>query len=225
MTGKSQMNSNSKRSYRNYCGEYDSHRHEFSQILFGLQGSLEVDVEGKSAVVDTAYGLIIPAGAQHAYHCKVGARLLVIDTNLQESLKKIRPFKLPYHWQKTDNVVALLGMVAGVSKHVSQRRHVNPELLHQYVVHTLKEDWSVKRMAAFYCLSEAQFRRRWKEVTGKSPLTWLNSVRLREANTLLQCGAGLEDVASKIGYGSASALCVALHREFGSGARGARKAQ
>ena len=40
-------------SNRHYCGEFDSHKHEFCQVLFGLKGCLKVDVEGLSAVVDT----------------------------------------------------------------------------------------------------------------------------------------------------------------------------
>ena len=93
----------------------------------------------------------------------------------------------------------------------------------QYLIRTISEDWSVKRMAAIYNLSEAQFRRRWKEVTGESPLTWMNRIRLQEARSLLHRNVGLEVVASAVGYGSASALCVALHREFGAGAREVRK--
>lgn len=210
-------------SYRYYRGEFDSHKHEFCQVLFGLKGCLKVDVEGLSAVVDTAYGLIIPSGTQHAYSCEVTAKLLVVDTPSQASLANIRPFKLPLGWQPTNDVAALLDTVSGLSRRVSQRRAVNPELLHQYFIHTLSEDWPVQRMAAFYCLSVIQFQRRWKEITGESPRQWRNRIRLLQAQSLLQTGASLEVVAGEVGYGSSSSLCVALHREFGAGVRGITK--
>lgn len=210
-------------SYRNYCGEFDSHQHEYCQVLFGIEGCLQVDVEGLSAIVDTAYGLIIPSGKQHAYSCELTAQLLVVDTTSKQSFDHIRPFKLPAQWQSTNDVGTLLSTVSGLTGRVSQRREINPELLRRYLIQTITEDWSVKRMSAFYCLSEVQFQRRWREITGESPRKWLNRIRLRQARSMLKKGVDLELVASEVGYGSASSLCVALHRELGEGARGARK--
>lgn len=206
-------------SYRHYSGGYDPHKHDFCQVMFGLQGCLKVDVGGLSALVDQAYGLIVPAGTIHSYSCDVAAQLLVIDTNSQESLDHVRPFKLPTRWKTTDDVVALLDTVARRSPRVSQRREVNPELLQQYVINTIHEDWPVKRMSEFYCLSVVHFQRRWKELTGKNPREWLRRIRLDEAQLLLRNGTELEVAAGKVGYGSASALCFALHRDLGVGAR------
>ena len=79
-------------------------------------------------------------------------------------------------------------------------------------------------MAAFFALSVPQFHRRWKELTGQTPQAWIRRARLDRAQDMLQLGQPLEVVATQVGYCSGSALCYALQRDRGVGARQLRKA-
>lgn len=66
-------------SVRAYRGEYGDHRHAHSQVLVGLRGSLQLEVNGHSAFVDSSCGLVIPAGSSHGYLAETTAEMLVVD--------------------------------------------------------------------------------------------------------------------------------------------------
>ena len=59
-------------------------------------------------------------------------------------------------------------------------------------------------------------------LAGMPPLAWVRRRRLDEAQRQLRAGLPLDKVALHVGYASASALCFALRRERGVGARGLR---
>lgn len=61
-------------SVRYYEGEQQAHSHDHVQLLYALAGRMELEVDGKSAYVDTASGVVIPAGATHAYPAQRAAR-------------------------------------------------------------------------------------------------------------------------------------------------------
>lgn len=208
---------------RLYSGDYAAHSHEYAQILFGMSGCLELELEGRAARVDATTGLVVPAGYQHSYCSYSDSRVWVVDTALCRDLDKPRAFVLPHDWQPGMRAVEVLAGV-NTSPRVLQRRGVNPLLLEAKVGEFLHEAWPMTRMAAFYALSVPQFHRRWKSLTGKTPQAWIRAQRLDQAQRLLQAGHCLESVASQVGYSSASALCYALQRDRGLGARELRGA-
>lgn len=207
---------------RSYCGDYAVHDHDFTQILFGLNGSLGVEVDGRSVRVDATTGLVIPASRGHCYSSDLGARVFLIETTLIKDLDSVRAFRLPARWRPVADPVEILACIP-LAPNILQRRAVNPDALLVRVQQTLHEDWPIARMSSFFALSIPQFHRRWKELTGKTPQSWLRNLRLDEAQILLRKGRDLNSTASIVGYRSGSALCFALNRDRGYGARELRK--
>jgi quercetin dioxygenase-like cupin family protein len=64
---------------RHYGDEAGCHAHEHAQVLCGLDGTLQLEVNGHAAFVDAACGLVVPPGALHAYRAERPARVLVLD--------------------------------------------------------------------------------------------------------------------------------------------------
>lgn len=207
---------------RRYRGDHGAHAHGHAQVLFGITGCLEVEVERHLMRVDASAGLIVPAGALHGSATRHGAGVWVIDTPAAPGFDRVRPFTLaagPPTGLSTDQWLDW----ARRAHRVLPRRRLDVAELEKAVAATLHEDWPVTRLAAHVALSVPQFHARWRGLTGQTPQAWLRDRRLDEAERLLRAGWPCDTVAAQVGYASASALLYALRRERGTGARDLRR--
>lgn len=82
--------------------------------------------------------------------------------------------------------------------------------------HNPAHPWTVAGLAAEAGVSRAAFARRFKEVTGEAPMSFLTDWRLALAADLLQDPeASVTEVARRVGYGSPYALSTAFRRVRG----------
>ncbi len=64
--------------------------------------------------------------------------------------------------------------------------------------------WRVKDLARLSGLSEPHFYRRFRQVTGSSPIDWLRRERINHARRrLLQSNDPIKQVAEQVGYNDA----------------------
>lgn len=76
--------------------------------------------------------------------------------------------------------------------------------------------WTVEQMAEVASLSRSAFFNRFRQKAGVAPMEYLTSWRMALARNLLRSGqAGLQEIAERIGYGSASAFSTAFTRLVG----------
>jgi AraC-like DNA-binding protein len=92
-------------------------------------------------------------------------------------------------------------------------------MLTQAIDAQVHRDWTVAELAALCHFSAQRFRARFVELTGLSPGAYVRRRRLDAAERLLAAGVPLETAALQVGYAGASALCFALRRDRGRGAR------
>ncbi|QIL84093.1 helix-turn-helix domain-containing protein [Diaphorobacter sp. HDW4A] len=214
-------------SIRQYSGEHTAHAHDHAQVLYALHGRMELEVAGRAAFVDTACGMVVPAGVEHGFLAAPGAQLVVIDAPDVGSTGRTRRFSVPAPLRgkqpvldadASDHLAALLD-----APRVLARRDLDLQIVNLQVARSLHEDWNTRRMAALVHLSPQRFHVRWQELTGKTPQQWLRDLRLDAAETALARGESLENTALRWGYRSASALAFALRRDRNIGARDLRK--
>lgn len=215
-------------SVRQYSGEHTAHAHDHAQILYALAGRMELEVAGRAAFVDTACGMVVPAGVEHGFLAAPGAQLLVIDAPDQRAVSQPRRFAVPEALR--GHLPVAEGEDASEHLHtllqaprVLARRELDLRLVREQVARALHEDWSTRRMAALVHLSPQRFHVRWQELTAKTPQQWLRDLRLDAAESALARGESLENSALRLGYRSASALAFALRRDRGIGARDLRR--
>ncbi|MEG0973503.1 MAG: AraC family transcriptional regulator [Comamonas sp.] len=215
-------------SIRHYSGEQQAHSHGHVQLLYALAGRMELEVDGKAAYVDTASGVVIPAGATHAYLAQHGSAIAVVDAPAQTGLGQLRRFAAPpapwlsTHASQSTVAQAYLAWVLQ-SPVLLQRRALNVQAITSAVQADLAADWPTARLAALAHLSAQRFHVRWQELTGATPQQWLRDLRLDVASAALAAGEPLETTALRCGYSSASALAYALRRDRGVGSRSLRK--
>lgn len=213
-------------SVRRYGGEQRSHAHGHAQVFYALQGRMELELGVRAAFVDTACGIVIPAGLAHGFLAAPGTRVLVIDTPDQGPLARVRRFAVPPAWHAP--AFTVLDAAACVAQAlqapgVIARRALDVDRLARVVRGALHEPWPTARLAALCHLSAQRFHARLMELTGRTPQAWLRGLRLDAAERLLAAGQSLEATALACGYAGASALAYALRRERGVGARALRR--
>ena len=215
-------------SVRHYSGEQQAHSHGHVQLLYALAGRMELEVDGKAAYVDTASGVVIPAGATHAYLAQHSSAIAVVDVPVQAGLGQLRRFAAPpVDWMAThasQSTVAQAYVSWVLQSPVQlQRRALDVQAITRAVQADLAGDWPTARLAALAHLSAQRFHVRWQELMGSTPQQWLRDLRLDAASAALAAGEPLETTALRCGYSSASALAYALRRDRGVGSRSLRK--
>lgn len=211
---------------RRYCGEYGAHAHGHAQVLVGLEGNLQLEVDGRGAFVDPSCGLVVPAGAAHGYLAPHPATVLVLDCDEEGGLDRLRRFAVPVAWRKAGVLpMRAADLLSGLSdtRTLQTRRRLDLARLQDRVDAELHRAWTTAELADACGFSAQRLRARFVDLLGIPPLAWLRERRLLEAQRLLRAGLSLEAAALQVGYSSASALGFALRRDHGVGARGVRK--
>ncbi|MDO8717701.1 MAG: cupin domain-containing protein, partial [Polaromonas sp.] len=67
-------------SLRQYGASPGSHAHAHFQVLLGLEGVLELEVQGRGQRFGTGQGCVIAPGVRHDFEARSGSRCLVLDT-------------------------------------------------------------------------------------------------------------------------------------------------
>ncbi|MCZ4329882.1 helix-turn-helix domain-containing protein [Castellaniella denitrificans] len=211
---------------RTYDGQAHVHAHDHAQIMAPLTGRMELEIDGHAAFTDPSCGLLIPAGARHAYCARPGTRILVIDAPGSAGLDRLRRFALSPACRvlgAQGDAGQQLALLLGLPTALSSRRGLDLTRLDTALSCALHEPWPTARMARLFSLSPQRFHARLLELTGRTPGDHLRALRLDSASRMLARGATLEFAAVRVGYGSGSALAYALRRDRGIGARALRR--
>lgn len=81
------------------------------------------------------------------------------------------------------------------------------------------QPWTLKSMAARAGMSRARFAAHFHIVVGQTPADYLAGYRLALASAALRRGQSVAQVATEVGYGSASALARAFRTKLGQSPR------
>ncbi|RZS77527.1 AraC family transcriptional regulator with amidase-like domain [Motilibacter rhizosphaerae] len=86
-----------------------------------------------------------------------------------------------------------------------------------WAVTEMQQPLTVARLARHAGLPVRSFARQFHDEVGTSPMRWLTSQRVREAQRLLEAtGLSIDEVAERSGFGSAASLRVHFGREVGT---------
>jgi AraC-like DNA-binding protein len=214
---------------RDYGAGPGTHVHDHFQVLWALQGSLELEIEGRGMLLDSGEATLLRPGERHDFESRLGSRCLVLDTRdpvwerrsaRPQSVEASHHLAMYLALSLQDGATAsselgtlLLGQAWG-GAHESRRarRDVDWVRLTQWVLRRLAQPLTAADLAERALLSESQFRQRCVEALGCSPMQWVRTLRLERARELRADGMRVAEIARRTGYRSPSALRVALER-------------
>ncbi|HSH48537.1 MAG TPA: AraC family transcriptional regulator [Halomonas sp.] len=207
---------------RSYPDRVLSDRHSFHQLLLGLDGHVELDVEGRALRVSPGVLMPVASGDHHHYLAPGANRVLVLDLpeNWCETLSLSwlfmtggKGWRLPTAMRNravslAGNSEILVDWLCGLSGNVG-RRVTPPRLrllsLLPMVRANLSHPWRIAELAAHCHLAEASFSRQFRALMGVSPYAWLVGERLQRARRLmLTTNALLTEVALACGFADAA---------------------
>lgn len=216
---------------RHYGAAPGGHVHDHFQVLWTLDGVLDLEVDGLGLALPAGQGLVLRPGERHDFESRHGSRCLVLDTAEPGWLH--RPVRTP-HVQATHHLAHYLAAALAAqlpvatelgacllaqtwgTRYPAQRpqREVNWAALTQWVTQRLARPLTVADLAAQAHLSESQFRTRCLMAVGCTPMQWVRQLRLSRARALRTSGRSVAETARLTGYDSPSALTAALRRSL-----------
>ena len=217
-------------SLRHYGAAHASHSHDHFQVLVGLDGVLDLEVEGRGARIAAGEAWLVQPGERHDFESVHGSRCLVLDTSdplwarcataparpqqvralgayLEQALLQGQPLA------RVHGPTLLLEAWAPASLPTKRpQRRIDWLALAAWAQARLAQPLTVAQLAERAFLSSSQFTLRCHETQGMSPLAWLRLQRLVRARQLRDSGVPVAEVARRTGYRSPSALTAALRR-------------
>jgi AraC-like DNA-binding protein/mannose-6-phosphate isomerase-like protein (cupin superfamily) len=218
-------------SLRRYGAAPGGHAHDHFQVLWTLDGRLELEVEGRGAALDAGQGHVLHPGERHDFESRAGSRCLVFDT--ADPRWAALP-RAPRHAHAVNHLAAYLG--AALDDGLPLASTLGPALLAQawgglpaapltrvrrgvdwaalglWLEDRLAKPLTAARIAEQVHLSESQLRARCLEELGLSPMQWVRERRLARAAALRAAGLSVAEAARQSGYDSPSALTAAMKR-------------
>ncbi len=189
---------------RSYPLDCLSDTHDYHQLLVGLDGRVDVEVEGRGAAMAPGGVCLIPAAATHHYlGLDADNRCRVLDLPaggaLDPLFERIRFLRLAPEAARTLDDRALLARLGAAPAWQGPR--LNMARLVRQVQADPAAPWTLARLAEVSRLSERQLRRSLTSLTGLSPWQWLTRQRLERAERLLTTGdASITEVALACGF-------------------------
>lgn len=216
-------------SLRDYGPSRGSHSHEHFQVLVGLDGVLELEVEGRGERVVAGDGIVIAPGDRHDFESRAGSRCLVLDT-ADDAWRRCAT--TPACREEVAALARWLGVASqrrgampaqGADlllsawqppdgQRIRVRRRIDWPELSRWLHARLHEALTVADLAARVHLSTSRFAQRCVEANGMSAMAWLRAQRLERARQLRAAGLGVAEAARRCGYRSPSALTAAMRR-------------
>ncbi|MDY0106285.1 MAG: AraC family ligand binding domain-containing protein, partial [Giesbergeria sp.] len=190
-------------SLRQYGASPGSHSHGHFQILLGLSGALDLEVEGRGLRVASGSGCVIEPGARHDFESAHGSLCLVLDSGhpgwarciaqpaahalpLARYLASALQQGLPLAQAQGPALLreAWLPGAASAPPTHTRRRTIDWQALRLWAAGQWQHPLSVADLAERTHLSTAQFAARCREEQGLAAMAWLRSLRLEQAQWL-----------------------------------------
>ncbi|MBY7144460.1 helix-turn-helix domain-containing protein [Virgibacillus sp. NKC19-3] len=218
---------------RTYSGVPNTHEHPFVQLLFPLEGSMEIQTKKFSKEIDEDVIVLIPSSCMHTYYAHKRNEILVVDIpgyfidlpdigsgiylEMNESWKAIR-FLLLEEILTNDSHSKMIYHIVRLIAEKIRSSSILPSI--EYVHNHFSESLEIEKLASIENLHPVYYTQWFKKRTGKSPVAYIQEVRLKEAKKLLtETDLSITNISLQIGYNQLSSFSRLFYKYEGQSPR------
>ena len=192
---------------------YKTHSHAQLSVGAIVEGQTRCVCNGETWLLSPGDLIIIPAHASHSCNPVDGQprsyHMLYIETDFQPALQIVRSESLFRHYlQAIENLSshAVEMLLAALPAGPVQPATLRPtsQQLRETFLENLVAPPSLDVLAHRFSLRKETLIRTFKQDTGLTPVTFLNSARIEFAKTRLRAGADIADVGYQSGFADQS---------------------
>jgi AraC-like DNA-binding protein len=217
---------------RRYGGG-DRHLHDYSQILFPLQGSMQIAIEGRCDVVSSSAIAVVPERHEHDFEPSRDCCMLVLNV-AAAALPDTLPVSIvtpidPFLWRlftqlgaeveadarRANDVarLALTGLQLVRPAPAAPARHADKRIL---AVTNGSGETSVAEMARSAGLGQSQFHALFRATIGQSPKQFrLRKLLDRAVDRLVTTSDPVSEIAYGLGYQNVTSFNRLFRQRFG----------
>ncbi|WP_243292060.1 AraC family transcriptional regulator [Bacillus sp. FJAT-47783] len=204
---------------RSYSKKITTHDHEYGQFLFPLQGSLELNTDKRMVNLSEGHCLYLPPNCLHLFRSLNVNEFLVVDIPtiyFQNEHEQSEIFmKMDSKWnsllfllleelkEQKGNSSAVSHLVQYMAKKLEKPSYPSIAYIHKHYKETIR----VEELAKLEHYHPAYYSAWFKDVTGKSPVQYIQSLKLKEAKRLLlETDWSITRISQEVGFEHASSL-------------------
>ena len=220
---------------------YQKHQHSYLEIIFFLNGRLEVDTPTERLNVKTYSLLFYPPGVEHrelksqaldqeviAFGVKAACAHVPAEAFLTSDRDGRFPFLCSqiyenfYHPASRSEALCdlyLRALLCTASQQFSEEHAVPYNVAHtisEYIQHNFMMDLSLEQLADLAFISPSYLSRIFQKEFHTTPMKYVKETRLREAGSLLKTTSfSVSEIAERVGFASVSYFWRAFKQEYG----------
>jgi len=201
---------------RSYSKEFTYHQHEYGQFLFPLQGTLDIQTKWQELNLNADYCFYLPPNCDHHYRSKDRNEFLILDVPIKYLPEDTSSMYIPLDKQwisiryllleetrHKENVSSLVHLTNYVTNKLQVAKPPSIEYIHNH----FKEPIRLETLANIEHYHPVYYSTWFKKQTGKSPMTYIAELRLKEAKQLLLSTTwSMLRISEEIGFENASSF-------------------
>jgi AraC-like DNA-binding protein len=222
-------------SIRSYSTKPITHFHPFNQLVLPLRGVINIRVGQFNGKVVPGECVIVKINEEHLFTADTEARFVVADlqhlpNNIYSSPHVVFTtsaslrYYLTFIESQLENIIntkleeTMLEMFTLLLQEQSLMVKVDNRigLVLSFIEQNITEPLQIKKLAELACLSETQFKKRFKQQTSTTVMKYVTKLRMEKAQALLiHTDYPLPIIGEKVGYPEPSAFSRKFTQYFG----------